>query len=46
MTKALAAQILLAGYHYSSNIKIGVSKNEEEFEAHAWLEADDYYNYW
>lgn len=41
LTRALAAQILLARYHYSSNIKIGVSKNEEEFEAHAWLEADD-----
>jgi len=41
LTKALAAQILLAGYHYPSNIKIGVSKDEGEFEAHAWLEAND-----
>ncbi len=41
LTRALAAQILLARYHYSSNIKIGVSKNEGEFEAHAWLEAND-----
>lgn len=41
LTRALAAQILLARYNYSSNIKIGVSKNEGEFEAHAWLESDD-----
>lgn len=41
LTRALTAQILLARYHYSSNIKIGVSKNESGFEAHAWLEADD-----
>lgn len=41
LTRALAAQILLARYNYSSNIKIGVSKNKGEFEAHAWLEADD-----
>lgn len=41
LTRALAAQILLARYNYSSNIKIGVSKNESGFEAHAWLEADD-----
>lgn len=41
LTKALTAQILLAGYHYPSNIRIGVSKGEGEFEAHAWLEAND-----
>lgn len=41
LTRALAANILLARYNYPSNIKIGVSKNEGEFEAHAWLEADD-----
>ncbi|MGB9937086.1 MAG: lasso peptide biosynthesis B2 protein [Methanobacterium sp.] len=41
LTRALAAQILLARYNYSSSIKIGVSKNESGFEAHAWLEAED-----
>ncbi len=41
LTKALAAQLLLARHHYSSNIKIGVSKNESGFEAHAWLVSDD-----
>jgi len=40
LTRALAAQILLARYNYSSNIKIGVFKNGEEFEAHAWLETE------
>lgn len=41
LTRALSAQILLANYNYPSNIKIGVSKNEGEFEAHAWLESDE-----
>ncbi|MCZ3364274.1 MULTISPECIES: lasso peptide biosynthesis B2 protein [Methanobacterium] len=41
LTRALAAQILLAGQNYNSNLKIGVSKNNGELEAHAWLEADD-----
>ena len=41
LTRALTAQILLAGQNYSSNIKIGVSKTEGNFEAHAWLEADN-----
>ena len=40
LTRALAAQILLAGQNYPSNIKIGVSKAEGNFEAHAWLESD------
>jgi len=40
LTRAIAAQILLARYNYSSSIRIGVSKNDEEFEAHAWLEKD------
>jgi len=40
LTRAIAAQILLARYNYSSSIRIGVSKNGEEFEAHAWLEKD------
>lgn len=41
LTRALTAQILLAGQNYSSNLKIGVSKSNGEFEAHAWLESDD-----
>lgn len=41
LTCALTAQILLAGQNYPSNIKIGVYKTEGNFEAHAWLEADD-----
>jgi hypothetical protein len=41
LTRALTAQILLAGQNYNSNLKIGVSKNKGEFEAHAWLESDD-----
>ena len=41
LTRAITAQILLAGQNYNSNIKIGVSKTEGNFEAHAWLEADD-----
>ena len=41
LTRALAAQILLAGQNYPSNIKIGVSKTEGNFEAHAWLESGD-----
>jgi len=39
LTRALTAQILLAGQNYPSNIKIGVSKSSGEFEAHAWLES-------
>ena len=41
LTRALGAKFLLNMYHYSSNIKIGVSKAEIEFEAHAWLESDN-----
>jgi Transglutaminase-like superfamily len=41
LTRTLAAQILLARYHYKSNTIIGVSKNDGEFEAHAWLESDN-----
>ena len=41
LTRAITAQILLAGQNYSSNIKIGVSKTEGNFEAHAWLEYKD-----
>ncbi len=41
LTRALTAQILLAGQNYNSNLRIGVSKNNGEFEAHAWLESGD-----
>lgn len=41
LTRALTAQILLAEQNYPSNIKIGVSKTEGNFEAHAWLESDN-----
>lgn len=41
LTRALTGQILLAGENYKSNIKIGVSKGEGNFEAHAWLESDN-----
>jgi len=41
LTRALTAQILLAGQNYPSNVKIGISKGEEDFEAHAWLESND-----
>ena len=39
LTNALTAQKLLSQYGYTSNLRIGVLK-EEEFEAHAWLEMD------
>ncbi|MDP3484742.1 MAG: lasso peptide biosynthesis B2 protein [Methanobacteriaceae archaeon] len=40
LVRALAGQILLSQYGYDSNIKIGVSRDKGEFEAHAWLEQD------
>lgn len=40
LVRALSGQILLALYGYPSLIKIGVSRNKGEFEAHAWLEND------
>lgn len=41
LTQALATQILLTKYNYSSRVLIGVSKNKQEFEAHAWVESHD-----
>ena len=41
LTCALGAKILLYMYDYSSHIKIGVSRIDLEFEAHAWLESDN-----
>jgi hypothetical protein len=40
LAKALAAQIMLSRAHYPSNLRIGVSRqNEDQLEAHAWLES-------
>jgi hypothetical protein len=41
LNQALAAKILLSQYHYPSDVKVGVSKDEGKFEAHAWLESDN-----
>jgi hypothetical protein len=41
LNRALAAKILLSQYHHPSDVKIGVSRNEGEFEAHAWLESNN-----
>lgn len=41
LNRALAAKILLSQYHHPSVVKVGVSKNEGEFEAHAWLESNN-----
>lgn len=38
LTKALTAQILAEQFGYNPTLRIGVMKDEEEFEAHAWLE--------
>lgn len=40
LTQALAARKLLRLYGQSAELKIGVSKSNGEFEAHAWLEID------
>jgi hypothetical protein len=41
LVRALSGQVLLGRYGYSSLVKIGVSRNKGEFEAHAWLEHDN-----
>jgi hypothetical protein len=39
LTRALAAEILLAWHGYESQLRIGVAKSEAgQLEAHAWLE--------
>jgi hypothetical protein len=38
LTQALAAQVLLEQYGYTSQLRLGVAKNERGFEAHAWVE--------
>lgn len=40
LTQALAARKLLGYYGQGADLKIGVTKNEGNFEAHAWLEID------
>ena len=39
LARALATQVLLTRYGYSSELQIGVAKSEQgELEAHAWVE--------
>jgi len=40
LTQALAARKLLGHYGQSAELKIGVTKSNGDFEAHAWLEID------
>jgi hypothetical protein len=40
LTTAMTGHILLSIYNYSSYIRLGV-KNEDKFEAHAWLEINN-----
>jgi hypothetical protein len=40
LTQALALQQLLARHGYRSIIQVGVSKVDERFTAHAWVEHD------
>ncbi len=41
LTRAITAQILLSQQNFTSKLNIGVIKDNENFEAHAWLEIDD-----
>jgi hypothetical protein len=41
LTRAITAQILLGQQNFTSKLNIGVIKDNENFEAHAWLEVDD-----
>jgi hypothetical protein len=38
LTQALAVQLLLARYGYSSKLQIGVARKDGHFVAHAWVE--------
>lgn len=38
LCRALAAQRLLRAAGIESNLRLGVAKNEQQFQAHAWLE--------
>lgn len=40
LTQALAARRLLRRYGQNADLKIGVAKDNGNFEAHAWLEID------
>ena len=40
LTQALTTQWLLGAYGYSSTLRIGVSRNLAQMEAHAWVEHD------
>lgn len=41
LVRALAGYILFSEYGYTTQIKIGVSNEKGQFEAHAWLEKGD-----
>ncbi|MEO1429121.1 MAG: lasso peptide biosynthesis B2 protein [Cyanobacteria bacterium J06632_19] len=38
LARALTVRTLMSRYAYSPELCIGVAKNEEKFEAHAWIE--------
>ncbi|MTK63718.1 MAG: lasso peptide biosynthesis B2 protein [Methanobacterium sp.] len=40
LTTAIVGYFMLSKYDYSSNLKVGVIR-EDKFEAHAWLEMDN-----
>ncbi|NYB52808.1 MAG: lasso peptide biosynthesis B2 protein [Methanobacteriaceae archaeon] len=40
LVQALAGHILFSKYGYDTQIKIGVSSEDGQFEAHAWLERE------
>jgi hypothetical protein len=40
LTQALAADVMLRRAGATPQVRIGVAKDRQEFEAHAWLELD------
>jgi hypothetical protein len=40
LTQALATRAVLKQYGQESNIRLGVTKSDVSFEAHAWVEVD------
>jgi hypothetical protein len=38
LARAMAAQLLLAEYGHRADLRIGVAKRDNKFQAHAWLE--------
>ena len=41
LVKSLAAQVLLIRNNYASSIYFGVAKNNDNVEAHTWVECDE-----